>query len=141
MEKKLPKRKIGQDPNQKEKFQNTSHYCKKKGHIVKDCYKLKGKEKTPDMASVAKDSTDLNDSIITECLGVDCPHDVWILDSRCSYHMSSDKSLFTSYRVCNDGMVTMGNNIACKAIRIGTIQIKLHDGVVRTLTMFIIFLR
>ena len=28
----------------------------------------------------------------------------------------------------------MGNNISCKVIGIGTVQIKMHDGVVRTLT-------
>ncbi|XP_071704885.1 uncharacterized mitochondrial protein AtMg00300-like [Rutidosis leptorrhynchoides] len=41
---------------------------------------------------------------------------------------------FATYREINGGKVLMGNDVACKVVGIGTIQIKMYDGTVRTLT-------
>jgi len=87
---------------------------------------------TLDMASVTEDSTDQDDSVPIAYLGADCSPDVWILDSGCSIHMSPNKGLFTSYHAFNGGTILMLNNVVCKTVGIGTI--KLHDGVVRTIT-------
>lgn len=57
----------------------------------------------------------------------------WILDSGCSYHMCPNRKWFTDYRSINGGIVLMGNNHACKTVGLGSIKIKMHDGVVRTL--------
>ena len=68
---------------------------------------------------------------------VDYSHDAWILDSGSSYHMCPNKDLFasypTTYRAINGGTVFMGNNVACKTVGIGTVRIRMHDGVVRTM--------
>jgi len=56
------------------------------------------------------------------------------LDSGCSYHMCPNRDLFSIYESCNGGIVLMGNNVACDVVGRGTIRIKMHDGIVRTLT-------
>ena len=58
----------------------------------------------------------------------------WILDSGCTYHMCPHRDWFTTYEFVDCGTVLMGNDVSCKAIGIGSIKIKTHDCVVRTLT-------
>ena len=38
-----------------------------------------------------------------------------------------------TYEKKSSGNVLMGNNDPCKTVRIGSIQIRMHDGIVRTL--------
>ena len=58
----------------------------------------------------------------------------WILDSGCSFHMTPNKGLFTTHERVDGGNVTMGNNATCKIVGVGSIQIKMFDGMVRTLS-------
>lgn len=58
----------------------------------------------------------------------------WILDSGCTHHMCPNKDLFSTYEPVNCGNILMGNNVLCKVIGKGAIRIKMHDGMVRTLT-------
>ena len=44
------------------------------------------------------------------------------------------KDLFATFEPLDSGVVLMGNDAQCKVAGIGTIQIKTHDGVVKTLT-------
>ncbi|KAF5196043.1 Retrovirus-related pol polyprotein from transposon tnt 1-94 [Thalictrum thalictroides] len=53
--------------------------------------------------------------------------------------MCPRKEWCTSYKVIDGGMVVVGNNIACRAIGIGTFELKMHDGVVRTMEVRHIF--
>ncbi|KAL5563946.1 hypothetical protein UlMin_033693 [Ulmus minor] len=57
----------------------------------------------------------------------------WILDSGCTYHMCPHKEWFCTYQPCDVGTFLMGNDAICKVIGIGTVKIKMHDGLVRTL--------
>ena len=43
-------------------------------------------------------------------------------------------SWFHTYQSVDDGIVYMGNNVTCKTVGIGSIRIKMYDGIVRTLT-------
>ncbi|KAK3016566.1 hypothetical protein RJ639_005827 [Escallonia herrerae] len=58
----------------------------------------------------------------------------WILDTGCSYHMCPNRDWFTTYHSFDGGKVLMGNDVACKVVGIVSIQIRMHDGIVRTLT-------
>jgi hypothetical protein len=44
------------------------------------------------------------------------------------------KDWFTTYESVNGDTVLMENDVACKIVSIGTIKIRMHDGIVRTLT-------
>ncbi|XP_070043019.1 uncharacterized mitochondrial protein AtMg00300-like [Nicotiana tomentosiformis] len=48
--------------------------------------------------------------------------------------MCPNRDLFTTYESIGGGVVLMGNNAACKVIGKGTVRIKMHDSMVRTLT-------
>ena len=57
----------------------------------------------------------------------------WILDFGCSYHMCPNQKLFTTYRSVEGGTLLMRNNYSWKMVRLGSIRIRMHDGVVWTL--------
>ncbi|KAG8479428.1 hypothetical protein CXB51_029898 [Gossypium anomalum] len=122
----------------------TCNFCKKKGHIKSECYKLQNKikreaanqkGKQPENsgeADVVEDYSDgellvasVNDSKVSE---------EWILDSGCTFHMSPNRDWFTTYEIVSEGVVLMGNNASCKIAGVGTIKVKMFDGVVRTLS-------
>ncbi|KAG8485343.1 hypothetical protein CXB51_021504 [Gossypium anomalum] len=122
----------------------TCNFCKKKGHIKSECYKLQNKikreaanqkGKQPENfgeADVVEDYSDgellvasVNDSKVSE---------EWILDSGCTFHMSPNRDWFTTYETVSEGVVLMGNNVSCKIAGVGTIKVKMFDGVVRTLS-------
>ncbi|KAG8473109.1 hypothetical protein CXB51_035075 [Gossypium anomalum] len=58
----------------------------------------------------------------------------WILDSGCTFHMSPNRDWFTTYEIVFEGVILMGNNSSCKIAGVGTIKVKMFDGVVRTLS-------
>nr|GEV19456.1 copia protein [Tanacetum cinerariifolium] len=45
------------------------------------------------------------------CLGVDLEPNEWIKDSRCFKHMTSNRKLFSTYKVYNGGNVIFGSNL------------------------------
>jgi hypothetical protein len=59
--------------------------------------------------------------------------DYWLLVSTCSFHVTSNRFWFDSYKSVNSGIVTMGNGAHCKIIGIRSIRIRMFDGVVTTL--------
>ncbi|KAJ4705817.1 Retrovirus-related Pol polyprotein from transposon TNT 1-94 [Melia azedarach] len=67
-----------------------------------------------DIALVADEHTDHND--------------VWILDSGASYHICPRREWFTTYEQVDGGNISMANSSICKAIGIGSIKIRTHDG-------------
>ncbi|KAG8481222.1 hypothetical protein CXB51_025972 [Gossypium anomalum] len=58
----------------------------------------------------------------------------WILNSGYTFHMSLNRDWFTTYETVSEGVVLMRNNASCKITGVGTITVKMFDGVVRTLS-------
>ncbi|KAK3036404.1 hypothetical protein RJ639_030003 [Escallonia herrerae] len=110
------------------------YHCHKEGHYRKDCPESKGKKKdnskTTDVG-VVEDNSDGADVLSVTISSSDGG---WILDTGCSYHMCPNRDWFVTYRSFDGGKVLMGSDVACKVVGIGSIQIKMHDGIVRTLT-------
>ena len=80
----------------------TCNYCKLKGHIKKDCWKWKKKKKnaSDDGARDATSNADasyVNDNddggVLVATHGYK-DSDEWILDSRCTFHMTPNKNFF-----------------------------------------------
>ncbi|KAK3009127.1 hypothetical protein RJ639_013702 [Escallonia herrerae] len=110
------------------------YYCHSEGHYRKGCPERKGKKrdnsKTAD-AGVVEDNSDGVDVVSVTISSSDI---WWILDTGCSYHMCPNRDWFTTYCLFDGGKVLMENDAARKVVRISSIQIRMHDGIVRTLT-------
>ena len=64
----------------------------------------KGTEKSD--ASIAPENYDSSDVLIASTTS---SLNQWILDSRCSYHMSPCKDWFHDFKNCNGGQIILGN--------------------------------
>ncbi|XP_065044048.1 retrovirus-related Pol polyprotein from transposon TNT 1-94 isoform X1 [Musa acuminata AAA Group] len=117
-------------------------YCHKMGHIKTDYFKLKNKlkqkgklvEKTTESAEASVASDENVENIFFATDDRTMSKNEWILDSGYSYHMCPNRNLFSTYESCNGRIILMGNNVACDVVGRDTIRIKIHDGIVRTLT-------
>ncbi|KAK3007468.1 hypothetical protein RJ639_013340, partial [Escallonia herrerae] len=110
------------------------YHCHKEGHYRKDCperkWKKKDNFKTADAGIVEDNSGGADVLSVT----ISFSDGGWILDTDCSYHMCLNRDWFVTYRSFDGSKVLMRNNVACKVVGIGSIQIRMHDGIVRTLT-------
>ncbi|CAM8956547.1 unnamed protein product [Rhodiola kirilowii] len=113
-------------------------HCGRIGHLVNTCFKKKNEQKEKH----AKDNQNgvnmlemgpqyRNEMFV--CSGSMTDSD-WILDSGCTMHACHDKSVFTTMKHVNGGEVMLGDHTSLKIQGIGTVPIKLHDGVTRVLT-------
>ncbi|KAK9724586.1 hypothetical protein RND81_05G084700 [Saponaria officinalis] len=59
--------------------------------------------------------------------------DEWILDFGASYHICPRREWFTTYEQVNESNISMANSDVCKAVGIGSIKIRTHDGKLCTL--------
>ena len=57
----------------------------------------------------------------------------WILDSGCSYHVTPNRSWFDTY-TSSQGTIVLGDDYSVDVKGIGTIKVKMFDGIVRTFT-------
>ncbi|KAH7550154.1 hypothetical protein JRO89_XS13G0144400 [Xanthoceras sorbifolium] len=117
----------------------TCNYCKKKGHTKSECFKLKNKQQNKDQkrdepaeASIVQNQEQCD--LLLVCTDEAKARNEWILDTACSFHMCPNRDYFSTYKSVQGGVVLMGNNHACKIAGMGTVKIKMHDGVIRTLT-------
>ena len=129
------------------------HYCHKKGHLKKDCYALKNKEKDNakfkgdghgrqssgpsssleiEEVNATCDETDILvlDDISTH-VGVNMvfsPSHTWLLDSGASFHVTPHREWFTCYEAKSLGKVRLGDSHQCDVIGIGDISMHFSDG-------------
>jgi hypothetical protein len=108
-------------------------YCGKTRHLKKDCWKRKESEEN----STKEENLDVtNSGMIDQALSVSSNlqyQEEWHLDSGASHHMCSHRNRFISYQCVDEGVVFMGNGILCKTIGVGSIRIRMFDGIVREL--------
>jgi hypothetical protein len=113
-------------------------YCRKKTHFIEECWKLKNKENR-------KNNVDGKASVVTgagsnsgDCLvvlaGCVSGNEEWMLDSACSFHTCTNRDWFGSFKPVQKGdVVRMGDDNPCDIVGVGSVQIKAHDGMTRTL--------
>ncbi|KAG8496844.1 hypothetical protein CXB51_008135 [Gossypium anomalum] len=93
------------------------------------------KEKQPENSGEANIVEDYNDGeLLVPSVNNSKLSKEWILDSSCTFHMRPNRDWFTTYKTFFEGVVFMGNNASCKISGVGTIKVKMFDGVLRTLS-------
>ena len=73
------------------------------------------------------------DEVLSIC-NVSEYNEEWLLDSGASHHICPHKDWFASYQTILDGIVFLGDNHSCNNVAVGSVKIKMFDGVIRTLT-------
>ncbi|KAG8501803.1 hypothetical protein CXB51_004715 [Gossypium anomalum] len=96
---------------------------REEGDIKSECYKLQNKIKGEAANQKGKQPENSGEADVVEDYS-----------DGCTFHMSPNRDWFTTYETVSEGVVLMGNNASCKIAGVGTIKVKMFDGVVRTLS-------
>ncbi|KAH9668753.1 retrovirus-related pol polyprotein from transposon TNT 1-94-like protein [Citrus sinensis] len=132
------KKRGGKNSRSKSRSRNIARdecaFCHEKGHSRKDCPKAqKRDEKKPAAANMARKDENSDYSLSITPTAYVASSSEWIVDTGATYHLCHIKEWFTNFRNLESGAVMMGNNQPCRTMRIGTIQLKMFDGMVREL--------
>ena len=122
-------------------------YCKKEGHLIDDYWKLENKEKRngtwkPKNKSDADGKVNVtsgnkydSDDVLVVFPGCVSCHDEWILDFTCSFHICCNRDWFSTHEFVKSGdVVRMRDDNPHDIVGIGSVQIRPHDSMIRTLT-------
>ena len=108
-------------------------YCYKLQDKNKAVVNLKGKQlMNSGQVNVAEDDRS-DGKLLTISNGESKPFEECVLDYGCTFHMCPYRDWFSTYETVSKGAVLMGNDALYKIAGVGTIRIKLFDGIVRTL--------
>ncbi|KAH9672465.1 hypothetical protein KPL70_017737 [Citrus sinensis] len=132
------KKRGGKNSRSKSRSRNIARdecaFCHEKGHSRKDCPKAqKRDEKKPTAANMARKDEGSDYSLSITPAAYVASSSEWILDTGATYHLCPIKEWFTDFRNLESGAVVMGNNQPCHTMGIGTIRLKMFDGMVREL--------
>ncbi|VFQ76117.1 unnamed protein product [Cuscuta campestris] len=95
------------------------YYCDEEGHFKRDCPKRR-KEKKDGKTPV---------TAVAESSNQESEEDLFLATAK-----SLVKEKFDTYQTCDGGAVKMANGARSKIAGVGTVQVRMFDGVVRTLT-------
>ena len=56
------------------------------------------------------------------------------MDSSCSFHATPNTNRFITYQCTDSSKVQLENNAECDIVGVGDVKIKMHDGIVWTLS-------
>lgn len=99
------------------------HYCKKEGHVVKQCIKWKKDGRPPKQKEAGSvNSMALN---ITDVFTAECDNVNWFVDNGATHHVCNNKSLFKKiHSFDSPHTVTTASGDVVKALGYGDIEIK-----------------
>ncbi|KAH9678733.1 hypothetical protein KPL71_025836 [Citrus sinensis] len=105
--------------------------------LILDCFEKKKLEKlqkeSNGKAAIASEDEGMSDDADVLIAAEKQSSGEWILDSGCSFHMCHNKNFFKTFDNIAGGKVLLGNNLACNVAGIGTINIRMFDGIERDL--------
>ncbi|KAH9665312.1 hypothetical protein KPL70_020298 [Citrus sinensis] len=132
------KKRGGKNSRSKSRSRNIARdecaFCHEKGHWRKDCPKAQKRDgKKPAAANMARKDENSDYSLSITPAAYVASSSEWILDTGATYHLCPIKEWFTDFRNLESGAVMMGNNQPCRTMGIGTIRLKMFDGMVREL--------
>jgi hypothetical protein len=98
-----------------------------------DTYKPKGNSDDGNASVTTIDSSDRSE-VLVAFAGCANNGDELILDSAASFHICINRDWFITYDSILGGSVRMGDDSSHQITSIGSVQIKMHDGIIRILT-------
>jgi hypothetical protein len=119
-----------------EKYLRKCWKCGKTWHYKKDfksnkVEKPKGSDSTS--STEVKTSTKEGGDVYLASTGTHVDHDVWLIDSGASYHMTPHREWFSEYEKYDGGDVFLGDDSKSKIMGRGRVKLLLKDGRIRTL--------
>ena len=117
-------------------------FCFKKGHWKYECPKLKVNKRFAKDDEKSEDGGDSGGkvNIVVDpddysflASSVFFTEENWLIDSGCSFHVCLRRELFSNFKELDHHIVRLGNGYACRVHGIGTIKLKLSNGVVKEL--------
>ncbi|KAH9662850.1 hypothetical protein KPL70_019489 [Citrus sinensis] len=132
------KKRGGKNSRSKSRSRNIARdecaFCHEKGHWRKDCPKAQKRDgKKPAAANMARKNENSDYSLSITHAAYVASSSEWILDIGATYHLCPIKEWFTDFRNLESGVVMMWNNQHCRTMGIGTIWLKMFDGMVKEL--------
>jgi hypothetical protein len=110
--------------------------CGKTGHYKKYCKSKKvDKPKGSDSFSSTEEKTFIEEGgdVYLAYTSTHEDHDVWLINSGASYHMTPHREWFSEYEKYNGGDVFLGDDSTTKILGRGRVKLLLKDGKIRTL--------
>jgi len=86
------------------------------------------------VASTSEDGEVLYSEAATISINREELTEVWLMDSGAIWHMTPNRDWFHTYEPVSEGSVFMGDNHALEIAGIGTIKLKMYDGLIRTIS-------
>lgn len=87
----------------------TCWHCKKEGNMKRDCFDRKKKMENEDHCEAAVMVEKLQE-IEALTISDKNPKDWWVIDSRCSYHMTSRRKWFHTFKEITGGQVLLADD-------------------------------
>lgn len=110
----------------------TCWFCKKEGHVKKDCYARKKKLENEGQAEAGVITEKL---VFSEALSMydQGAKEKWVIDSGCTYHMTSRMDWFSEFNENGSTMILLGDDHTVESRGTGTIKLNTHGGSIRML--------
>jgi hypothetical protein len=109
--------------------------CGKTRHYKKDCKSKVEKPKGSDSTSSIEEKTSIEEGgdVYLASTSTHEDHDVWLIDSGASYHMTPHREWFSEYEKYDGGDVFLGDDSTTKILGHGRVKLLLKYGRIRTL--------
>jgi hypothetical protein len=107
---------------------NICNYCKEKGHWKNDCPKKRQMQQQKASGIVVVVGTHSEEDITLVVDGYTHYSNVWVLNSRASYHIYPRREWFLTYEQLDGVNIAMANSSVCKVVGMGSIKIRTHVG-------------
>jgi len=112
----------------------------RKGHFKRDCWFKKDIENTVELSkpqgcvtNTSEDGEVLYCEVATVSIDRKVLTEVWLMDSRATWHMTSNRDWFHTYEPIFEGSMFKGNDHALEIVRIRTIKLKMYAGSIHTI--------
>ncbi|KAG8367168.1 hypothetical protein BUALT_Bualt16G0044500 [Buddleja alternifolia] len=110
------------------------YHCHKEGHIRRLCPDRlkKNAEKNKEQVDIAV-ASDGYESADVLTVSNNNSENEWILNLGCTFHMTPNRGWFDEFTKLEGGSVLLGNNKSCKVQGIGSVRIKMFNGIEKVL--------